>query len=256
VGGILDELIRKSPELQWACIVIMVCLPVEMLLGTGHKVSWAERAGNLGAMLVNFVAGVALVSLVLRPSFSERLLDYPDTPRWAVLGNPVLYAVVVLFLVDGLYYVYHRLQHTVPLLWHIHKLHHTDPAVNITTARRTHFLERPIQLIFLVVPVLWLLGGNDDGFVWMAILGPGFLYFTHLDARVPLGPLTAVVVGPQYHRIHHACIADTEHANFAQAFPLFDILGGTYQRPAHGEYPTTGVAGCDTAASRWRPLLW
>jgi sterol desaturase/sphingolipid hydroxylase (fatty acid hydroxylase superfamily) len=256
VIGIVGDLISESAELRWAFATIAICLPFEMLFGTGHKVAWSERFGNIGATLVNFIVGVTLLALALKHPLGQRLLDYPDTPRWSLLGNPLAYAVVVVFLADGLYYLYHRLQHAVPLLWHIHKLHHTDPAVNITTSRRTHFLERPIQFIVLVAPVLWLFGAYSEGLVYTAFLSQGLIYFSHLDVRVPLGPLTAVIVGPQYHRVHHSRVVGNQHSNFAQAFPVFDMLGGTYHRPAHSEYPVTGVVGYDTPASRWRPLVW
>jgi sterol desaturase/sphingolipid hydroxylase (fatty acid hydroxylase superfamily) len=167
-----------------------------------------------------------------------------------------LYAILVVFLIDGLYYVYHRLQHAVPFLWRIHKLHHTDPAVNITTARRTHLLERPLQFLLLVAPVLWLVGYNGEGMVYVAIIGPFFLYAAHLDARLPLGPLTPLVVGPQYHRIHHGVTMQQQTSNFAQAFPLFDILGGTYRRPGSAEYAVTGIEDCNTARERWQPMVW
>ena len=185
-----------------------------------------------------------------------RLVGYPDTPRFAFLNNPLAYAFAAMFLVDGIYYVYHRLQHAVPLLWHIHKLHHTDPAMNITTAKRTHFLERPVQFIVLIVPVLWMLGVSAEGLAYMAVAGPFFLYFAHLDARVPLGPLTPLMVDPHYHRVHHSRQRGHQNSNFAQAFPVFDMLGGTYHRPADDEYDATGVEECKTAAERWRSIIW
>ena len=90
----------------------------------------------------------------------------------------------------------------------------------------------------------------------MGLLGSSLLYFAHMDVRFPLGPVTSVVVGPQYHRIHHVRAASEQGFNFAQAFPIFDLIGGTYRRPRSDEYVVTGVQGCDTARARWRPILW
>jgi len=253
--SILHELVSQQFELLGALAVFAVCLPVELLFGTGHRVAWSERVGNLGAMLVHYVVGSAVLTWILDLSIGEKLIGYPAEPRWAALQNPFVYAFSATFLIDGLYYVYHRLQHAVPALWHIHKLHHTDPAVNVTTSKRTHFLERPIQFVVLVAPVLWLLGVHLEGLAVLAVVGPGILYFAHVDVRLPLGPLTGVIVGPQYHRIHHERVDRDRHANFAQAFPLFDILGGTYRTPRKREYAETGVVGCEHAVERWRPIL-
>jgi sterol desaturase/sphingolipid hydroxylase (fatty acid hydroxylase superfamily) len=252
----VEKLLEQGMEMVWALAIFALAAPVEAMLGTGAKSSMAERLGNVGAMLVNFVAGGLLLNAILATPEAASLLEFPPEPRFAAVAHPVAWALVATFLVDGIYYVYHRLQHSVPLLWHIHALHHTDPAMNVTTAKRTHFLERPIQFLLLVLPVLWLLGYNEGGSAILAVTGPFLLYFAHVDVKVSLGPLTPLVVGPQYHRLHHALDAHEQGTNFAQAFPLFDMIGGTYRRPRHDEYVATGTEGCDTAASRWQPILW
>jgi sterol desaturase/sphingolipid hydroxylase (fatty acid hydroxylase superfamily) len=162
----------------------------------------------------------------------------------------------MVFIADGTFYVYHRLQHRNPLLWRIHKLHHTEPALNITTSRRTHCLERPLQFVVLVLPALWILGYNPDGLEYAMYAGLFFLFYSHLDIKLPLGPLTPVIVGPQLHRLHHS-VEDVHHGiNYAQIFPLFDILGGTYRRSGSREYPATGLPECRSVADRWRPLAF
>lgn len=248
--------IATTPELLWALVVFAAVIPVELAFGTGRRPALAERLGNVGAMVVNLAVGGALLAWVLSQPWAEGWMDFPQEPRLAALENRWLWAVAALFLVDGLYYVYHRLQHSVPLLWRIHALHHSDPAVNVTTSRRTHFLERPLQFLLLALPVLWLLGVNAEGAALFSLAGPFLLYFAHVDVRLPLGPLTAVVVGPQYHRVHHALDSREHGVNFAQAFPLFDIVGGTYRRPRPGEYVETGIEGCKSAEQRWKPILF
>ena len=250
------EFLKQFPQMWWALAIFAAVLPLEHFFSTGQRPLASERLANLGAMAINFVIGGFVLNTALAQPSMASSMNYPETPRWALVENPFVYALAAMFLVDGLYYVYHRLQHAVPLLWRIHALHHTDPAVNITTSRRTHFLERPIQLLVLVTPVLWLLGYNEAGMGLMAIAGPGILYFSHMDVRLPLGPATALIVGPQYHRIHHALDAHDHGANFAQAFPIFDIVGRTYRRPAPDEFVATGVMGAESASARWRPILW
>lgn len=253
---VVTELLEQASEVWWALAIFAVVVPLEHFFGTGMKAPVSERLGNVGAMLVNFVVGSTLLSAILAQPSMAGLMNFPEGPRWPILENPLVYAFAAMFLVDGLYYAYHRLQHASPLLWHIHAIHHSDPAVNITTSRRTHFLERPLQFLVLVTPVLWMLGWNEGGLAIMAITGPALLYFAHADLRLSLGPLTPVIVGPQYHRVHHAIDAHRQGANFAQAFPLFDMLGGTYRRPAADEFVATGTEGCESALARWRPILW
>lgn len=253
---VLNERIAAGPELLWALAIYALAIPLETLFGTGHRAPWPERLGNVGAMMIHFVLGGALLFLLLANPIGIRFMQYPDQPRWEILMNPFLWALAMVFIVDGFFYLYHRLQHRSPLLWHIHKLHHTEPAMNITTSRRTHCLERPAQFIVLVLPALWILGYNPEGLAYAAYAGTFFLFFAHLDIRLPLGTLTPAVVGPQLHRIHHSADPVHHDKNFAQVFPLFDMLGGTYRRPGSGEYPATGLSECLTVHKRWRPLVW
>jgi sterol desaturase/sphingolipid hydroxylase (fatty acid hydroxylase superfamily) len=250
------EFLQQATEVWWALAIFAIALPVEYLFATGPRPAVSERLGNVAALFVNFVFGSLLLNALLSWPPAAELMNFPEEPRVAALANPVLYCLAAMFVVDALYYVYHRLQHSVPWLWRIHALHHTDPSVNITTSRRTHFLERPLQFLVLITPSLWLLGWNDRGVALMAVTGPAVLYFSHLDVRLSLGALTPVLVGPQYHRIHHALDAHEHGANFAQAFPIFDVIGGTYRAPARNEFVKTGVRECATPAARWRPILW
>jgi sterol desaturase/sphingolipid hydroxylase (fatty acid hydroxylase superfamily) len=63
----------------------------------------------------------------------------------------------------------------------------------------------------------------------------------HLNVRLPLGPLTPVIAGPQWHRIHHSIEKRHTDKNFASFFPVFDLVFGTYCKPQAGEYPATGL---------------
>ena len=232
----MTELFKQASEIWWALAIFAAVIPIEHFFSTGMRPAVSERLGNLGAMLLNFVAGSLLLRAIHGHPSASWIWDYPDHPRLAALENPLLFGLVAVFLFDGIYYVYHRLQHRVPLLWRIHAIHHSDPAVNVTTARRTHFLERPVQFLLLAIPVVWLLGWNAGGIAVMQVIGVTLLYFGHMDVRLSLGPLTPLVVGPQYHRVHHDLDAHQHGANFAQALPLFDLIGGTYRRPAAGEF--------------------
>jgi sterol desaturase/sphingolipid hydroxylase (fatty acid hydroxylase superfamily) len=252
----MNELWNQAAELWWGLAIFAAVIPLEYAFAAGTRPAPLERLGNLGAMLLNFVAGGLILNAILQHPAGLTLRGFPDHARFAPFENPIVYGVTAVFLIDGLYYLYHRLQHGVPLLWRIHAIHHSDPSVNITTARRTHFLERPIQFLVLVLPVMWLLGWNAAGMGIMAVVGATFLYFGHMGVRLSLGPLTPFIVGPQYHRLHHALDAHHHGRNFAQAFPLFDILGRTYRCPEKGEFVATGIKECDTARSRWRPILW
>ena len=58
---LLEPLLEQSPQLLWAIAVFAVALPIEHFFGSGDPARWSERLGNLGAMLVHFFVGGAIV---------------------------------------------------------------------------------------------------------------------------------------------------------------------------------------------------
>jgi sterol desaturase/sphingolipid hydroxylase (fatty acid hydroxylase superfamily) len=68
-----------------------------------------------------------------------------------------------------------------------------------------------------------------------------WLLFTHANLRLRLGLLTPILCGPHVHRIHHSNLIRHRDKNFAQFFPIFDVVFGTYYRPGRDEFPTTGT---------------
>lgn len=159
------------------------------------------------------------------------------------LGVTILLALLWILLQDFFYYWFHRLQHAVPWMWSQHKLHHMDEHLNVSTSYRHHWLESAFRLPFVVVPFTILFNldppqGSALGLVWTA-----WGYFIHANLRLPLGPLSAVLVGPQTHRIHHSIRPEHRNKNFAASFPILDVIFGSYYHPNKDEFPETGVPG-------------
>jgi sterol desaturase/sphingolipid hydroxylase (fatty acid hydroxylase superfamily) len=139
-------------------------------------------------------------------------------------------------------YLLHRLQHRFALLWETHRFHHEETEVNAATQTRVHAISYLLALVFHL-PVIALFG------LWAPPAIAAFLMFTlwgfvnHANLRLPLGPLTPIVAGPQFHRIHHSALPQHRDLNFAVLFPAIDMIFGTYYRPARDEFPPTGLAG-------------
>jgi sterol desaturase/sphingolipid hydroxylase (fatty acid hydroxylase superfamily) len=197
--------------------------------------------------VANFLPGYVVTSAVLAahgPWFAINLptviADQSAGARVALLG---LFAFVPLFIFDFFYYWFHRWQHASPWLWEQHKLHHTDEAVNVTTSLRHHWTEEGFRAILISVPmgILFQITPVDVGIMTMFIGQWGYLI--HANVRLPLGPFSFVLLGPQAHRIHHSILPNHRNRNFAAFFPIWDILFGTFHRPGSREFPATGVVG-------------
>ena len=156
---------------------------------------------------------------------------------WGLLAQGMAYIVVY----DFFYYWFHRAQHTFKPLWAQHKLHHSDVSLNISTSGRHHWLEEPLRVFLMMLPMAMVFDVAAPNIAWVAtplLLWP---FFIHLNVRLPLGPLTPVLAGPQLHRIHHSMEPRHHDRNYAAYVPVWDILFGTYCHPNPGEYPRTGL---------------
>ena len=159
-------------------------------------------------------------------------------------GGPVIkfvFAFIPFFAFDFFYYWFHRSQHAWPWLWQVHRLHHSEHYLNVTTNYRHHWLEDFFRAFFIFLPMNWLIAISPVYSIVAALLIRQWSSFFHANIRVSLGPLTAVLCGPQYHRIHHSIESHHVGKNYAAFFPLWDRIFGTYWRPAKGEWPETGL---------------
>jgi sterol desaturase/sphingolipid hydroxylase (fatty acid hydroxylase superfamily) len=164
--------------------------------------------------------------------------------------------VIVLLTIDLLEYAFHRLQHTWPVLWKLHSLHHSAVDFNVTVSVRHHWFEVLIKgcLLYPLVGVLfkvepWIVGMTSFVFMFGS-------YFAHLNVRVDLGRYVTWINSPQYHRLHHSVRAEHLDHNFALLLPLWDHLFGTLWVPAKHEWPVTGLDDGTQPRSLLGALSW
>ena len=160
-----------------------------------------------------------------------------------------------LLIFDFFYYWWHRSEHKYPGLWAIHKLHHMDPGINVSTNLRHHWLEDVGRIPMITIPMAILFdlsprAGGAIGFAFSA-----WTFFIHANLKLGLGRLSWLVDGPQVHRIHHSKLPEHFDRNFAAFFPIWDVIFGTYYHPGRGEFPPTGVTG-ELQVTTLREAAW
>jgi len=156
---------------------------------------------------------------------------------------------------DFFQYWAHRLQHSVPILWETHALHHDDERLNATTALRFPVLTRFVNFFLVTVPTVAICGGDLLNIYGSVFLLVSWNFFNHANIRLDLGWLTPIISGPQWHRLHHGRDDRYHGKNFAAFFPVWDIVFGTYLAPQKQEYPLTGLPGRQTLPSSLPALL-
>jgi sterol desaturase/sphingolipid hydroxylase (fatty acid hydroxylase superfamily) len=199
----------------------------------GRKLRWP---GNLGV----FAIDVLLVRFFL-PTAAVGFAIVTETRGWGLFGRldlalwfEVAATIVVLDLVI---YAQHAIFHRVPLLWRLHRMHHADLELDVTTGVRFHPVEILLSML-IKLAVIAVLGANPLGVLVFEVLLNATSMFNHANVRLP-GRLDAwlrwFVVTPAMHRVHHSIVRRETDSNFGFNAPWWDRLFGTYRA-----YPAAG----------------
>ncbi|HEY7245206.1 MAG TPA: sterol desaturase family protein [Xanthobacteraceae bacterium] len=163
----------------------------------------------------------------------------------AVLLPAWISVVVSFILLDLAIYFQHVLFHAVPVLWRLHRMHHADLDIDVSTGLRFHPVEMLLSMI-IKLTVIMALGAPAAAVLLFEILLNATSMFNHGNIRMPPGLdrlLRWLVVTPDMHRVHHSIISRETNSNFGFNLPWWDRLFGTYRaQPAAGhEAMTIGI---------------
>ena len=199
----------------------------------GRSPRWPS---NLGMVVVDAVAvrlliptaavGVALIASA-RGFGLFHLLGWPG---W-LAG---LFGFVVLDLVI---YGQHVVFHKVPWLWRLHRMHHADLDIDVTTGLRFHPIEILLSML-IKIAIVALFGIPAPAVVAFEVVLNATSMFNHSNAAMPAWldrVVRLLVVTPDMHRVHHSAVRAETDSNFGFNVPWWDWLFGTYRAaPAAG----------------------
>jgi sterol desaturase/sphingolipid hydroxylase (fatty acid hydroxylase superfamily) len=163
-------------------------------------------------------------------------------------------ALAYVVTVDLFEYLFHRTQHAVPALWAMHSLHHSDPAMNVSTTSRHFWLEQAIKSVTIYLAVSLIFAASPL-IIFIYGVVSYYNFFPHMNLRVGFGRFV-LLNSPQNHRIHHSSQPLHRDKNFAGLFPIFDVMGGTQYQPAADEYPATGLDDGYRPVSLTEAVAW
>src|SRR5262249_29511111 len=202
----------------------------------GGGPGWASNLGIVGV-------GVGAVRIVV-PTAAVGAALFAAGRGWGLLqlaGLRLSVAALLGFLaLDLVIYAQHVVFHKVPLLWRLHRMHHADLDVDVTTGGRFHPFEILISAAVKIATVV-AFGIPGVAVFWLeAVLNPPSI-FNHWTVAIP-PPLDRLlrllVVTPDMHRVHHSILRRETDSNFGFNLPWSDRLFGTYRAA-----PEAGHAG-------------
>lgn len=170
-------------------------------------------------------------------------------------------------------YFGHWLEHRVPLLWELHKVHHSAEILNPLTARRFHPLQEQFDNLVLGIGtgvtfglfgIFYQMDSYDFGFLsvdlWYMSEIFTFHYLRHSHVPMRFGWLEWVLMSPAHHQLHHSREVRHWDRNFCTTLSIWDRAFGTYHDPVPGEAFALGLPEGEHRQFRnvfdfyWRPI--
>jgi sterol desaturase/sphingolipid hydroxylase (fatty acid hydroxylase superfamily) len=202
---------------------------------------WRRWPANLGVVIID-----SLLVRLLLPAAAVGVALFAGVHGWGLfhaLAVPRWFALVAsLLLLDLAIYLQHVMLHAVPLLWRLHRMHHTDLEFDVTTGARFHPLEIVLSLV-IKLGVIVALGAPAVAVLLFEVLLNATSMFNHGNVRLPLrldAMLRWILVTPDMHRVHHSWYPNETNSNFGFNLPWWDRLFGTYRaQPRDGHLGMT-----------------
>jgi sterol desaturase/sphingolipid hydroxylase (fatty acid hydroxylase superfamily) len=199
----------------------------------GRRLRWP---GNFGVLVVD-----SLLVRLLIPTAAVGAALFAAGHGYGLFnlaGLRLSIAALLGFLaLDFVIYVQHVVFHKVPLLWRLHRMHHADLDIDVTTGVRFHPFEILISLVIKITVVI-ALGIPAIAVVLFEVLLNATSMFNHANVAMPSWldrVLRLIVVTPDMHRVHHSIVRQETDSNFGFNLPWWDRLFGTYRKePAAG----------------------
>lgn len=184
---------------------------------------------NMGLTLLNVAAlSILPVSLIGAAWWAQ-------AHGWGLFNRltlPTALVGILSLLIRGwISFSTHFLMHMVPLFWRVHRVHHLDTELDVTTTVRFHPLEFVLGSL-LGVPVVVAFGLPPWLLVSYETLDVVVTLWSHSNVRLPASIdriLRYLIVTPDLHRVHHSAWQPETDSNFSAVFPVWDLVFGTFR---------------------------
>ena len=211
----------------------------------------ARWTTNFGILFSDYIS-VALVTLVI-PITALISAYWAAKNGWGLLNLidlPIWLSWIIAFaLLDFTIWLQHLITHKIPILWRIHRVHHSDVELDASSAIRFHPVEIVLSVFIKAFAVI-LIGPAVALVVLFEIILNGSAIFNHANYKLPLWLdkwLRLIIVTPDMHRIHHSTIPKETDSNYGFALSIWDHIFRTYIAQ-----PKNGHEGMNIGLNEWQ----
>lgn len=210
--------------LYWAILVVVAVLEV-LTPGRTDRMPLAPR------FTVNFGFGLMTMLLLSLPLLSEvALAELARVRGWGLLHRFAMgpaWQVGLSFLAYDLCgYTIHRLSHKYAWLWRLHRVHHSDSDLDLSTYFRSHPLDVAV-ILGIKLALIVVLGLHPVALVLHGLAKQLTMSLGHANIapRPRLSRTIALLfVSPSFHQIHHSAHRPDTDSNYGEVLTIWDRL--------------------------------
>lgn len=244
-------------------LIFSAVLALIILLCHGAELAWPARQQTLRAARLNllYLVPFNFIHATVTPLFAALSVTAVNAmgggfivlpaAGWGLVAGIVAYTLAM----DLSEYAFHRAQHRIPALWALHAFHHSDPALNVSTTFRHAWVEQSIKAV-TIYALVGLLFKASPAVLSAYLVISYYNFFSHMNLRFGMGRWSWLINTPQYHRLHHSMRREDYDSRYASLFPIWDVIFGTYRKPAPGDFPETGLVDRVAPTNVWQAISW
>jgi len=214
--------------LFWGALLFFLLLELLVPYRPGSISKLKRWINNLtltlfNSILLNLIFSAAVVGTAAYvQTHKVGVLNVFQAPTW-------LKILITVAFMDFMLYVWHLLNHEMPLLWRFHRVHHCDLNMDVSTATRFHIGELAISAV-IKISLIFFLGASPAGVLIFESALVLCAQFHHSSLKVPKSFETlwwVLFVPPSMHRVHHSVKIKERNSNYGTIFSLWDRILGT-----------------------------
>tara|TARA_B100000035_G_C20961870_1_gene536933 strand:+ start:104 stop:1111 length:1008 start_codon:yes stop_codon:yes gene_type:complete len=187
------------------------------------------------------ISQLAIAAIVFEYLHTQTFLIPINANFYYLWLIPYFFTISYFVLDDLTKFITHALMHKIPILWEIHKTHHSARSLTPITIFRTHPLEGVIFVVRsaltqgIVIALFYYVYGNNITFItilganllsfWFHLLGSN-LRHSHIWINY-WDWLEKIFISPAQHQIHHSIKKEHHDKNFGVTFAIWDYIFGT-----------------------------
>jgi sterol desaturase/sphingolipid hydroxylase (fatty acid hydroxylase superfamily) len=240
----------------WLCLAMLAVIEwIQPASGTAFRRQ--ERwPTNLGIGLLNIgIAMLAPVSSVEAALWAKSenigVLNMRRAPFWLAAFSTIL-------IRSFAGYVFHVALHKLRIMWRVHRVHHCDVHLDVSTSLRSHPLEL-IALLFVLVPLTAAIGFDPWTLAAYELFENMANSFAHANLRLPKKldrALRWIIVTPNMHCLHHSAFQKETDSNYGQVFSFWDRIFGTYSAAPLEGYSAIEIGLNEISFEHSSDIIW